>query len=502
MPLDSTDQKGSGARSLVGPFMSRRNKPWFWPPLILFLGDFLVLAAAFYLGRIAYAMYYQLPVMDILRHWWGRPVELNYLLFPLTAGIALLWFFIRGHYSRRKAFWDEQGEILQAIFFFWLLNSAIEFSGKVPMSRLWLFGSWLLVLLFLPVIRRALHLFIGRFRRWQRDYVLLGCGQTAAEAVRAFASEPTMAYRLCAVLVPGDAALGTCIIPEDVPRIPLGEDPLSTISELGNPHVVVALEMAEWQHHERLVWTLGLRYPDVTVAPPFRGLALFGLETNHFFSHEIFMLRSRDNLGRRGPRIVKRVFDLLAAGILLILLSPLFTVIAWHIRKEDGGPVFFIQERLGRHGAAFPCIKFRSMVLDAEDRLRDYLAQNPSIKAEYERNYKLREDPRVTQIGQLLRRTSMDELPQLLNVLRGEMSLVGPRPLLERERARYGDGIILYGKVHPGITGLWQTSGRSETTFEERAALDAWYIKNWSIWYDLVILLRTVKVVLGKGGAY
>ncbi|MBU2848271.1 undecaprenyl-phosphate galactose phosphotransferase WbaP, partial [Acidithiobacillus ferriphilus] len=293
-----------------------------------------------------------------------------------------------------------------------------------------------------------------------------------------------------------------CAIPADVPRVPLGADPLQTMAELGNPHVVLALEMDQWQTMESLVWNLGMRYPDLTIAPPLRGLPIFGLETLHFFSHEIFMLRSRDNLARPGPRIIKRAFDLVAASILVLFLSPLLLFLAWRIRRNDGGPVFFVQERVGRGGQPFPCYKFRSMVIDAESRLRQYLISHPELHAEYQRNFKLRDDPRVTRIGRLLRRTSLDELPQLFNVLRGEMSLVGPRPLLDRELECYGNGLALYRQVHPGITGLWQTSGRSETTFAERASLDAWYVKNWSLWYDIVILLRTVKVVLLRNGAY
>ena len=267
----------------------------------------------------------------------------------------------------------------------------------------------------------------------------------------------------------------------------LGDDPLATLARLGKPHVVLALDMDQWDAQEKLVRSLGLSYPNLTVVPPLRGLPLFGMEAMHFFGHEVLMLRVRDNLARLGPRIVKRLFDLLAASLLVVLLSPLLLYVAWRIRREDGGPVFFIQERVGRGGGTFGCLKFRSMVMDA---------------AEYERNFKLRNDPRVTRIGKFLRRGSLDELPQLFNVLRGDMSLVGPRPLLARELDRYGDNICLYHMVYPGITGLWQVSGRSETTFDERAYLDAWYIKNWTLWYDIVIMLLTVKVVLRREGAY
>lgn len=480
----------------------RGSPKFFWPSLLLFSGDALALAAAFYFGRIAHAIYYGKDVLHVLLHWWGAAFSANLLLFPLMACIALLWFFFRGHYSRAKAFWDELGEVLQVLSILALFNAAFAFSGKLPLSRLWLFSTWLLALILLPLLRAAIHLLISRSRRWQRPYVLLGCGANAGEAARAFASEPLLGYRLQAVLLPAEAGAVSGDLPAEIPRIPLGADPLATIAQLGNPHVVLALEMDQWQAMEGLVWTLGLRYPHLTIAPPLRGLPIFGLETLHFFSHEVFMLRARDNLARPGPRIMKRLFDLLAATILVLLLSPLLLFLAWRIRRADGGPVFFVQERVGRDGQPFPCYKFRSMVLDAESRLQEYLAAHPGLRAEYERNFKLRDDPRVTSIGRFLRRTSLDELPQLFNVLKGEMSLVGPRPLLDRELDRYGEGILLYRQVRPGITGLWQTSGRSETTFAERASLDVWYVKNWSLWYDIVILLRTVKVVFWREGAY
>lgn len=475
---------------------------FLWPSLLLFGGDALALAAAFWFGRIAHALYYGQDVVWVLLHWWGEAYSANLILFPLMSCIALLWFYYWGHYARQKAFWDELGEVIQVISILAVLNAAFAFSGRLPLSRLWLFSTWVLALFLLPLLRMAIHWLISSRRGWQRPYVLLGCGANAAEAARAFASEPLLGYRLQAVLVPSELEAVHCAIPADVPRVPLGADPLQTMAELGNPHVVLALEMDQWQTMENLVWNLGMRYPDLTIAPPLRGLPIFGLETLHFFSHEIFMLRSRDNLARPGPRIVKRAFDLVAASILVLLLSPLLLFLAWRIRRNDGGPVFFVQERVGRGGQPFPCYKFRSMVIDAESRLRQYLTSHPELHAEYQRNFKLRDDPRVTRIGRLLRRTSLDELPQLFNVLRGDMSLVGPRPLLDRELECYGSGFALYRQVHPGITGLWQTSGRSETTFAERASLDAWYVKNWSLWYDIVILLRTVKVVLLRDGAY
>ncbi|MBU2850423.1 undecaprenyl-phosphate galactose phosphotransferase WbaP [Acidithiobacillus ferrivorans] len=471
-------------------------------PHTLILGDMAAILAAFYLGRLSHAFYYHLNSGWVLLHWWGRHAQINQLLFLVLSISGIMAFAFKGHYSRRKAFWDETGEILGVFILLLALNATIAFAGKWQMSRLWLFSTWVLVLGFLPMTRWLLRLTLQGLGAWTRPVVIIGCGQNAAEAIRALNSEPMLGYSIQRVLVPGGCSPAAGSLPTHAPIEALGEDPLATLAHLGKPHVVLALDMDQWEAQERLVRSLGLRYSNLTIAPPLRGLPLFGMEVMHFFSHEVLMLRVRDNLARLSPRITKRLFDLVAASLLVVVLSPLLLYIAWRIRSEDGGPVFFIQERVGRRGRQFGCLKFRSMVMDAEDRLKRYLHSHPELAAEYAINFKIRNDPRVTRIGKFLRRGSLDELPQLFNVLRGDMSLVGPRPLLERELDRYGENICLYRLVHPGITGLWQVSGRSETTFDERAQLDAWYVKNWTLWYDIVILLRTVKVVSRREGAY
>lgn len=189
------------------------------------------------------------------------------------------------------------------------------------------------------------------------------------------------------------------------------------------------------------------------------------------------------------------------AGILLLASAPLWLWIVWHIRREDGDPVLFRQERVGRGGRRFTCLKFRSMLPGAEARLSEILARNPKFAQEYQRDHKLRQDPRVTSFGRFLRRSSLDELPQLLNVLRGEMALVGPRPLLPAELAEYGDALQWYGKVRPGLTGLWQISGRSDTTFRERIALDTQYVQQKTVLLDLWILGRTLPLLIHRRGA-
>ncbi len=198
---------------------------------------------------------------------------------------------------------------------------------------------------------------------------------------------------------------------------------------------------------------------------------------------------------------VKRVVDLVGALLLGAVFSPLILVIALLMGLEDG-PILFRHRRVGRGGRTFECLKFRTMVPNAEQILQDLLERHPEAQAEWVRDHKLRHDPRVTRVGRFLRRTSLDELPQLWNVLRGEMSLVGPRPIVREEMLRYGRYLPTYLAAKPGVTGLWQVTGRNDTDYRRRVAMDTYYVKKQGLLMDLRILLKTVRVVIWGHGAY
>ena len=217
---------------------------------------------------------------------------------------------------------------------------------------------------------------------------------------------------------------------------------------------------------------------------------------------QALIIRVQNNLAKKVNRIIKRVFDIVVTVCGGILILPCIAVIALLIRLDSPGPVVFAHSRIGQGGKEFSCYKFRSMVSNAQEELNAYLKDNPEAREEWERDFKLKDDPRITKIGRFLRKTSLDELPQLWNVLVGDMSLVGPRPIVKDEIVKYGTYINDFYLVPPGITGVWQVSGRSDTTYDERVQMDSWYVHNWSVWIDIVYLVKTVLAVVRGKGAY
>lgn len=403
---------------------------------------------------------------------------------------GLVVFLVRyRHYSDRKPYWTELGEVLWVLLLLAVLDLALIGISRWNSSRLWWALVWPLTALFLPLVRGVFRSAMRRMRLWQRPTLVIGNGPNAHEAVEALRSEPALGFDVLDFV--------------DVDRV-LQNDGQALKNWVKMPGIqfVIALEPGQSGMRETILRQL-VHYgaEDVSVIPAMRGVPLFGTDIAFFFSHEVAMLKLRNNLRYWPSRLIKRIFDLLAALVLLILLVLPFTYIAWQIRR-DGGPAIFKHKRVGQSGREFACFKFRTMYVDAEEHLRLLLTSDPAVREEWEREFKLRYDPRITSIGQFLRRTSLDELPQLFNVIRGEMSLVGPRPVIQSELKCYGEDVDYFLLVRPGMTGLWQVSGRNDVDYATRVYLDTWYVKNWSLWYDVAILFKTIKVVCQRKGAY
>lgn len=412
------------------------------------------------------------------------------------AVIGILWFWGKlRHYSYRKPFWSELKEIFQTISLLALLDLASLAFSKRDFSRFEWLLLWLLILTCVPLFRAFSKLLLSRLGVWKIPCVIVGTGDNAYEAYRAISSEKLMGMDIKAFI--GDG---------------IGESPVKNIPVISHQQywdscatkvkVYIALEHNEAdlaQSWLRELSTRGVR--NISVIPSIRGIPLYGTDMSHFFSHEVMILRLRNNLARLSSRFVKRLFDVVVSFLLLILFSPLFLYIALKVKK-DGGSITYGHERIGYQGKSFQCLKFRSMVVNSQEVLAQLLATDPQAKAEWEKYFKLKNDPRITPIGHFLRRTSLDELPQLWNVFKGEMSLVGPRPVVKDELERYSADVEYYLMVKPGMTGLWQVSGRSDTDYATRVYFDSWYVKNWSLWYDIAILFKTARVVIKHDGAY
>ncbi|BBW75474.1 TPA: undecaprenyl-phosphate galactose phosphotransferase WbaP [Klebsiella michiganensis] len=423
-------------------------------------------------------------------------VALHWLLAFCCVG----WYSMRlRHYFYRKTFWFELKEILRTLVIFAIIEIAVIAFTDWSFSR-YLWGlTWLLILILVPISRMVTKRILNAFGYWHRDTWIIGSGENAYEAYKAISSERNLGLKIVGFIASeGGISAGKSIENIDV----LPDDIRWLATKDKKTQFIVAVESN--QSEMRNTWLRnfmikGYRY--ISVIPTLRGMPLDSTDMSFIFSHEVMIFRVQQNLAKWSSRILKRLFDIVGSIAIIILLSPLLLYISQKVKK-DGGPAIYGHERIGKGGQSFKCLKFRSMVINSKEVLAELLENDPSARVEWNATFKLKKDPRITKIGAFLRRTSLDELPQLFNVLKGEMSLVGPRPIITAELERYNEEVDYYLLSKPGMTGLWQVSGRSDVDYETRVYLDAWYVKNWSMWNDIAILFKTVGVVLKKDGAY
>lgn len=288
---------------------------------------------------------------------------------------------------------------------------------------------------------------------------------------------------------------------EDISQ--LRKNIIRKIEQLKVKTIIIAIPNLEKNKLLDLVEDIQPLVRNLMFVPNTVGIPVINLEVKKIYESNMLLLSIRNNLAKKTNRRIKRIFDIVFSLLTMVIIIPVSIIVMILIMIESPGAApIFKHYRVGRGGILFPCYKFRSMVPNAKDKLQEYLKNNPEAKIEWDKYFKLKNDPRITKIGKIIRKTSIDELPQFINVLKGEMSWVGPRPIIKDEIHYYGKYIKDYYAVLPGITGMWQVSGRSEIGYKDRVSLDVWYVRNWSIWIDITLILKTIKTVLFRKGAY
>ncbi len=387
-------------------------------------------------------------------------------------------------YTQRRFFYEESKEICISLIFAFILTFGIYamLKNKEDYSRLLLGLSFLNAFFIMPALRYVAKRLLNGYIR---EDILIIEGPDSDKIYEFLKKEWYLAYNPVRRVKISDVHMykdrfRSVVIPR-----------FSFLGEFNQELLYISL-------HFRKIFFV----PDISGLPFSNQIMHFSIKEN------LPLIETFSKLDSRLNQLLKRTFDIAFSSLvilsLLTVFSPVLILIVLLIKLTSKGPVFYKTKRIGKDGKVIEIWKFRTMYVDAEERLKQLLESDPKLREEWKKYFKLRNDPRITPIGRILRRFSLDELPQFINVLKGDLSVVGPRPIEANKEQieRYGEFLRLYTSVKPGITGLWQVSGRSELSYEERVKLDAIYIINWSFWLDLVIIFRTIFVVITGKGAY
>ncbi len=466
----------------------------------LFLGDLAALLASFLLG-----FFVRNEILIGVGPFSARPLPLSAQIvstYLSAAFLVLLTFSLEKLYTRRFFFWEEVRILIRSISlsFVLLLTFVFVARGYGRTSRVVIILAWGASFVVFPAFRSLVKRALGAAGIWRKNVLILGTGRAAQRVVREILKDGGLGYRIMGYLSEEGGNVGA--------RLAGGIPVLGPIADLdllmkgtGTRDIVIALS-DRLQH--RLVRIAKQAEPfaeTIKIVPPAGNLFTTGVHIENM--GDVIALSVPRNLAKPWNLAMKRGLDLALGLPLLVVLAPVFALVAAALAVDSKGPLIYSQWRLGRNERRFRIFKFRSMFADADAWLESWLAAHPDNKAEWEMYHKIKgRDPRVTRVGRFLRKASLDELPQLVNVLRGDMSLVGPRPYMPQETGAIGEAAEIISRVKPGITGLWQVRGRSSLAFEDRLLLDEYYVRNWSPWLDVVILLKTITVLTKREGAF
>lgn len=459
--------------------------------MIFLIGDYGAIVVAEFVALFwrnfffSYNVYYVSPV-----YFW-----------ILTPFVFLMFLFAQGLYHRNLVFYRVVEKIFYSCLYSALLSVVLLFIGRVSaeVSRAYVLLFTMLCFCFLVLIRYVLKRILGTAAFMRIPVLIIGAGLTANAIIGEFQKDSGLNYKIVGFLEDGKPKTKYV---EDYPVLGGFADLEKVVARTKVKHALIAAPGLPQDQLAALLYRAQSICSDVGVVPNLVEVPMSNVEVESYYDAKIMIIHVQNNLAKWPNRAIKRVFDVMLTVVGGILISPILIGVALWVYRDSPGPVIYKHRRVGKNGKEFDCYKFRSMCVDSAERLQKLLDTDPEARKEWETSFKLKNDPRITRPGAFLRKTSLDELPQLLNVLKGEMSLVGPRPIIQKEVPRYGEYIKEYYMVRPGITGMWQVSGRSDIDYPERVRMDSWYVHNWSVWLDIVMLWRTIKVVAGRKGAY
>jgi undecaprenyl-phosphate galactose phosphotransferase len=455
----------------------------FVATVVLVLGDAAAVFASYALGYLV-RNWFQTGVPYVF------PPGLHINMLTEKAFVLAVYPFVfayEGLYTKRLVGWEEARRYVRGVIIATAAVMILLFLWRIwIVSRVAVLLALAFSMVLAPVVRAFLKRLLAAAGLGRQQLVILGGGPASEQFSIELARHRALGY----------------VVGRQVPHSPGTGMVEQALAGLSSPDTVLVVLSDSFTPEEmRAVFKFAeRRFAEMLVVPTEALLQSTAAEVEQVGS--ILVMKYRYNLLRPVNTFTKSVFELAGTVLLLILLLPLFLVLALLVKASSRGPVLFHQKRIGRDRRLFDCLKFRTMYHDAEQRLAELLVGDEQVRAEWLKYARITNDPRVTPIGRLLRRFSFDELPQLWNVMRGEMMLVGPRPYLPVESDRIGDSLDTIVRVRPGMTGLWQVSGRTSLPFKERLTLDEYYIRNWSLWMDFSIVLRTVRAVVSGRGAY
>lgn len=470
---------------------------------MLLLIDF----SAFYVSLIVaiLARSYLFPFVVHIKadsHYYFNHLKLWWIPVTFIAAIAY-----EGLYFKRTPFWQETKSLFKAGLMAFLIVLAIVSLGKLSLhvSRLLLTSLWLSSLITFPLFRWCGKRTLSYLGIWKQNVLILGAGKTGLATLKGIERENTLGYNIIGFLDDDQNKIGTVIKTGTKEYRVFGavRQFKKFVRMMKISTIIIAMPSLDTVKHAKIVSEVQRYVSHVLLVPELKGIALLNTELRALFTEQLFLLKIRNNLKSISSRIVKRTFDLIVTLIGMIFLAPVFLVIYLAVRLTSRGGALFVQTRPGQNGKSVNVLKFRTMYIDADQRLLEAFKNDPKLEEEWEIYRKLKSyDPRVTSVGKFLRKSSLDELPQIFNVLIGDMSLVGPRPYMNCEIKEIEEAADIILMAKPGLCGLWQCSGRNELSFQDRVQLEEWYVLNWSLWLDIILMLKTARVVITAKGAY